>query len=95
MPLYCVTNWRDYSLITAKSPMAAIQSLYGRHYELLDNQTLTQDCVVHVMCCEYQGYVESILERMYRDIDRVLWLDMYQDTLRFQSTCKSLSHTLE
>ncbi|MEX0335911.1 hypothetical protein [Vibrio tubiashii] len=90
MPLYCVTNWRDYSLITAKSPMAAIQSLYGRHYQRLDNQTLTQDCVVHVMCCEYHGYVESNLERMHRDIDRVLWLDMYQNTLRFQSTCKSL-----
>ena len=91
MPLYCVTNWRNCSLVNAKSAIEAIHSIYGRHYQLLDNQVITQDCVVHVMCCEYQGYVEAILEHMYSDIDRVLWLDMYQNTLRFQSTCKSLS----
>lgn len=82
--LYCVSNWHDYSLIEGASPHAAIEAQYGRQFRLLKSDNITFDSVVHAMCCEYRGYAETILERMNTDIDRVLWLDEYQDTLRFQ-----------
>ncbi|EEX94058.1 hypothetical protein VIOR3934_08386 [Vibrio orientalis CIP 102891 = ATCC 33934] len=89
LSLYCVSNWYDYALVEAESPYAAVQARYGREYRPLKSDSVTQDCVVHAMCCEYRGYVETILERFRLDIDRVLWLDWYEDTLRFQLISKS------
>ncbi|RSD30330.1 hypothetical protein [Vibrio pectenicida] len=82
--LYCISDWLTYFLIRADSPQAALKEAYNRDYKLLDNKAVTEDTVVNAMCCEYKGYVETVLEGTQMDADRVLWLDSYAETLRFQ-----------
>ena len=83
--LYSVTDWQSYYLVEAASPRDALGRVYGiKHYTLIDNATLTEETVVHMMCCEYRWYAETILESLNHDIDRVLWLDANPDTLRYQ-----------
>ena len=81
---YCVSNWHTYFLVHANSPHAALKEAYKRDYKLLDNNALTEDTVVSAMCCEYKGYVETVLEATQMNADRVLWLDSYEETFRFQ-----------
>ncbi|MBU2897666.1 hypothetical protein [Vibrio hepatarius] len=83
--LYCISNWFSYFLVEANSPLEAIAKEYSREYRYLDNESLSDDTVVSVMCCEYKGYVETCLEQLAFDADRVLWMDAYPETLRFQS----------
>ncbi|MCC2524464.1 hypothetical protein [Vibrio coralliilyticus] len=83
--LYCVSNWTYYALVTASSPLAALQSYFHTPYVLLDNDQLTDTSVVSAMCCEYKHQVETRLEALACDADRVLWMDQYPETLRFQS----------
>ena len=83
--IYCVTDWYSYFLVEAHSPLEAIAKKYSRNYRYIYNKLVSEDTVVSVMCCEYEGYVETCLERLAIDADRVLWMDAYPETLRFQS----------
>lgn len=85
LSLYCVSDWQTYQLILAKSPEEALFQIYKKHYNMIDNFLLNEETVVHAMCCEYKGYAETILERYTSDIDRVLFLDSYENTLRYQA----------
>ena len=82
--IYCVTDWFSYFLVEADSPLEAIAKKYSRHYRYIDNKLVSEDTVVSVMCCEYEGYAETCLEKLAFDADRVLWMDSYPGTLRFQ-----------
>jgi hypothetical protein len=83
--LFCVSNWYDYALVRALSPQAAVHQRYSsKTFVLLDNLHVDEDTAVSAMCCEYSGFVEDCLEQCQHDMDRVLWLDMYPDTLRYQ-----------
>lgn len=85
LKLYCVTNWSDYSLVKARSPEEAVHQTYPVNtFVLMDNRQLSEDTAVSVMCCEYSGFVENNLEQLPKDYDRVLWLHLYPDTLRYQ-----------
>ncbi|MEL7385279.1 MAG: hypothetical protein AAGJ88_16980, partial [Pseudomonadota bacterium] len=57
-----------------------------KQFQIIDDSEINDDTVVHAMCCEYKANVESALESLSRDIDRVLWLDAYPNTLRYQVT---------
>ncbi|WP_081455037.1 hypothetical protein [Vibrio caribbeanicus] len=81
---YCISNWHSYFLVEASSPLEAIASKYNGTYRYIGDEILSDDTVVSVMCCEYKGYVESCLESLTLDVDRVLWMDAYPETLRFQ-----------
>ncbi len=86
LELYCVSNWYDYHLISASSPVEAISLVYGvkNSYELIDNNVLSDSTVVALMCNKYFGFVEHTLENLPSDMDRVLWLDCHRDTIRFR-----------
>lgn len=81
---YCISNWHSYFLVEASSPFEAIASKYNGTYRYIGDEILSDDTVVSVMCCEYKGYVESCLEALTLDVDRVLWMDAYPETWRFQ-----------
>ena len=82
--LYCISNWFSYFLVEADSPLEAIAKKYSRHYRNIDNKLVSEDTVVSVMCCEYKGYVKTCLKKLTFDADRILWMDAYPETLRFQ-----------
>ncbi|NVD07897.1 hypothetical protein FCU94_13480 [Vibrio sp. JPW-9-11-11] len=86
LKLFSVTDWKSYYLVKANSADEAVKNTYSKTFTRIDNSTLTDETVVHAMCCEYQAGVETILESMTQNIDRVLWLDAYPDTLRYQVT---------
>ncbi|UPQ89903.1 hypothetical protein [Vibrio sinaloensis] len=87
MSLFSVSDWRSYHLVRAISPQDALKQAFGdKLFQIIDNSELNDDTVVHAMCCEYKAEVESALESLYRDLDRVLWLDAYPNTLRYQVT---------
>ncbi|ARC92167.1 hypothetical protein B6A42_08720 [Vibrio coralliilyticus] len=83
--IYCISDWYQYALIEATSPLAALRKHFGVDYVCLDNSKLTANTVVSAMCCEYKHYAETCLEALSCDVDRVLWMDQYEYTLRFQS----------
>lgn len=87
MSLFSVSDWHTYHLVQASNPSDALMQVFGdKQFQIIDDSEINDDTVVHAMCCEYKANVESALESMSRDIDRVLWLDAYPNTLRYQVT---------
>lgn len=84
LPLYCVSNWQSYLIVRANSPIEALHQTYQKSYRFIENSNVHHGTVVHAMCCEYKGYAETVLENLSSDIDRVLFLDAYTNTLRYQ-----------
>ncbi|KOO14390.1 hypothetical protein AKJ18_13890 [Vibrio xuii] len=89
MTLYCVSDWRSYHLVQASSSLEALFRAYGKQYQPIDNSKLNEDTVVHGMCCEYVGDIELLFEILTLDIDRVLLLDAYSRTERFEILSKN------
>ncbi|NOH73413.1 hypothetical protein F0225_19055 [Vibrio pectenicida] len=75
----------SYALVEAPSPIDVINHMCSGAYHCLDNRFVSDNTVVNVMCCEYTGYVEVCLGNMDMNVDRIIWMDEYPDTLRFQS----------
>ncbi|KOO14417.1 hypothetical protein AKJ18_13525 [Vibrio xuii] len=89
MTLYCVSDWSSYHLTEANSSLEALHKTYGRQYKLIDNALVTDRTIVNGMCCEYVGDIELLFENLTLDIDRVLLLDAYKHTERFEVLSKN------
>lgn len=89
MTLYCVSDWHSYHLVQASCSLEALFRTYGKQYQPIDNSKLSDDTIVHGMCCEYVGDIELLFENLTLDIDRVLLLDAYSETERFEILSKN------
>lgn len=83
--LYCVTDWYNYQLVEANSPLHAAQQLTKRHdIREIHSDELTQSSVTCAMSVRYEGYIEGVLESCSDDMARVLILNQYKHTHHFQ-----------
>lgn len=84
--LFCVSDcWTQFRIVRATDAYSAVHKVHTRKtYKQIQPEMLTEQTVIHVMCCEYNGLNKEYLDRCTNDVDRVLLMDTFIDTLHYQ-----------
>lgn len=82
MRTYAVSDWSNYKLVDANSPILAARAIKDSPLTWIAHPS--DDTVTHVMVVEYSGYNETILMKCSDDMQRVLILNELDNTYHFQ-----------
>ncbi|UPR26719.1 hypothetical protein ITG08_05905 [Vibrio cyclitrophicus] len=79
---FAVSNYYKYELVSATSEIEAVTKFMGRYdlVRLNDEQLKHDSTVVLAMCVAYTNETEKLLELLSIDVDRVLFMDVYNGT---------------
>ncbi|MEH0741177.1 hypothetical protein H4F05_06580 [Vibrio cholerae] len=82
MKIYAISDWANYKLVKAQSPIDAAKSMKQRDLKWIEHPS--GESVTHVMVVEFSGYNETMLLKCKDDMQRVLLLNNLDDTYHFQ-----------
>lgn len=80
--MFAVSNYYRYELVDAESSLEAALLFTGKRLlKLLGSEELNHDStVIAAMCLKYTEEVELLFELLDLDIDRVLFMDVFDAT---------------